>query len=108
MPYFTKNFDESSAWKVAKYGVISGPYFPVFSPNTEKCGPQKTAENITIVENSNIDIDLVCLHEETGNSWGSGIKNIFLPNVPKQIMGKIKTVHNANIHRILVLLKIGG
>ena len=54
------------------------------------------------------DIALVCLHEETGNSWGSGIKNIFLPNVPKQVMGKIKTVHNANIHRILLILKIGG
>lgn len=57
------------------------------------------------------DIALVCVHEETGNSWGSGIKNIFLPNVSKQVMGKIKTVHNANIHnihRILLILKIGG
>ena len=25
-----------TAWKVSKYGVYSGPYFPVFSPNTEK------------------------------------------------------------------------
>ena len=23
-------------WKVSKQGVISGPYFPVFSPNTGK------------------------------------------------------------------------
>ena len=23
----------STAWKVSKYGLISGPYFPVFSPN---------------------------------------------------------------------------
>ena len=28
-----------TAWKVSKYGVISGPYFLVFSPNTEKYGP---------------------------------------------------------------------
>ena len=28
--------------KVSKYGVISGPYFPVFSPNTEKYGPEIT------------------------------------------------------------------
>ena len=25
-----------TAWKVSKYGAISGPYFPVFSPNTGK------------------------------------------------------------------------
>ena len=40
------------AWKMSKYGVISGPYFSVFglnterygvfSPNTEKCGPEIT------------------------------------------------------------------
>ena len=32
----------SLAWKVSKYGVISGPYFPVFSPNTGKYGPEIT------------------------------------------------------------------
>ena len=26
----------------SKYGVLSGPYFPVFSPNTGKCGLGKT------------------------------------------------------------------
>ena len=29
--------------KVSKYGVISGAYFPVFSKNTEKYGPEITA-----------------------------------------------------------------
>ena len=28
--------------KVSKYGVFSGPYFPVFELNTEKYGPEKT------------------------------------------------------------------
>ena len=28
--------------KSDKYGVISGPYFPVFSPNTGKYGPKIT------------------------------------------------------------------
>ena len=28
--------------KVFKYGVISGPYFPVFNPNTGKYGPEIT------------------------------------------------------------------
>ena len=27
-----------TAWKVSKYGVISGPYFPVFGLNTERYG----------------------------------------------------------------------
>ena len=31
-----------TAWKVSKYGVISGPYFPVFGLNTGKYGPEKT------------------------------------------------------------------
>ena len=31
-----------TAWKVSKYGVISGPYFPVFNPNTGKYGPEIT------------------------------------------------------------------
>ena len=27
---------------MCKYGVFSGPYFPVFTPNTVKYGPEKT------------------------------------------------------------------
>ena len=33
-----------SARKVSKYGVFSGPYFPVFSPNMAKYGPEKTPD----------------------------------------------------------------
>ena len=29
-------------WRVSKYEVISGLYFPVFSPNTGKYGPEIT------------------------------------------------------------------
>ena len=29
------NHDTTTAWKVSKYGVIPGPYFPVFGLNTE-------------------------------------------------------------------------
>ena len=39
-------FDIATAWKLSKYGVISGHYFPVFGLNTEpnigKYGPGKT------------------------------------------------------------------
>ena len=31
-----------TALKVPKHEVISGPYFPLFSPNTEKYGPEIT------------------------------------------------------------------
>ena len=31
-----------TARKVSKYGVISGPYFPVFGLNTRKYGPEIT------------------------------------------------------------------
>ena len=31
-----------TAWKMSKYGVISGPYLPVFSPDTGKYGPEIT------------------------------------------------------------------
>ena len=30
----------TTTWKVSKYGVISGPYFPVFSSNTGQYGPE--------------------------------------------------------------------
>ena len=32
----------NTAWKVSKYGVFSGPYFPVVSPNTGKSWSEKT------------------------------------------------------------------
>ena len=32
----------NTTWKVSKYGVFSGPYFPVFGLNTEKYGPERT------------------------------------------------------------------
>ena len=32
----------SSACKLSKNGVFSGPYFPVFGLNTGKYGPEKT------------------------------------------------------------------
>ena len=35
-------FSVDTAWKVPKYGVVSGTYFPVFSPNTGKYGPEIT------------------------------------------------------------------
>ena len=36
------HYAKTTAWKVSKYGVISDPYFPVFSPNTGQYGPEIT------------------------------------------------------------------
>ena len=33
-------WSDSTAGKVSKYGVISGPYFPMFVLNTGKYGPE--------------------------------------------------------------------
>ena len=33
---------QCTVWKISKYGVSSGPYFAVFSSNTEKYRPEKT------------------------------------------------------------------
>ena len=33
--------DLGTAWKAFKYGGFSRPYFPVFNPNTGKCGSEK-------------------------------------------------------------------
>ena len=41
--YLFHIFSPSIEWKASKYGVISGPYFPVFSLNTEKYGPEITS-----------------------------------------------------------------
>ena len=38
------NFENAlhfTGWKISKCGVISGPYFPVFSPNSGKYGTEK-------------------------------------------------------------------
>ena len=43
-PFHTSHFSlvliPDTEWKVSKYEVISGPYFPVFSPNAGKYGPE--------------------------------------------------------------------
>ena len=40
----------NTAWKVPKYGVFSGPYFPVFGLNTGKYEPENTSYLDTLHE----------------------------------------------------------
>ena len=41
---FCETMKTFTAWKVSKYKVFSGPYFPVFNPNTGKYGPEKNPD----------------------------------------------------------------
>ena len=47
-------FKVFTKWKMSKYGVISGLYFPIFSPNTGKYGP----EIIRYLDTFHVVIDL--------------------------------------------------
>ena len=43
------------AWKVSKYGVISGPYFPIFGLNTQRSESPERSESpysVRIQENT--------------------------------------------------------
>ena len=40
--FFAVPIVAATSWILFKYGVFSGPYFPVFSLNAGKHGPEKT------------------------------------------------------------------
>ena len=50
-----KLLENDTAWKVSRYGIFYGPYFPTFGPNTERyfvflhityeCGKIRTRKN---------------------------------------------------------------
>ena len=42
LPFFNIYAYSTTGWKMSKYWVISGPYFPVFGLNTGKYGPEIT------------------------------------------------------------------
>ena len=55
------NVTESiAAWKVSKYGVFSGPYFPVISRNMGKYGLEKTLYLDTFHAVNLLDIWILC------------------------------------------------
>ena len=63
------------AWKASKYGVFSGPYFPVFNPNTGKCGPEislsqyqitKSTVSVTQIKNLTRILTLSVLMKRSG------------------------------------------
>ena len=60
---------------MSKYGVISGPYFPVFSPNAGKYGPEITPYLDTFRAVLVTDAELI------ENSWNYNL----LPSVSSSI-----------------------
>ena len=62
-------------WKVSKYGVISGPYFPVFGLNTGKYGPEITPylDTFHAVGRVVCRVDSCCLTYSRWGNWGYGM-----------------------------------
>ena len=57
-----------TAWKVFKYRVFSGPYFPVFGLNTGKYGPEKTSYSDTFHTMYKMHIIMQYTHFESLNN----------------------------------------
>ena len=71
-----------TAWKVSKYGVFSGPYFPVFSPNRGKYGQEKLRIRSLLTQwiEEGQDIVQLKLHQKTKK-----IRNKKLQHLQKQV-----------------------
>ena len=61
-----------------KYGVFSGPYFPVFSPNAGKYRPEK-APYLDTFHEGQITIDVNQRHKENIENMSDGRKLILSP-----------------------------
>ena len=97
LAFFLRIFDTNSlswvsdtAWKMSKYGVISGPYFPVFIPNIRKYGPEitpylDTFYAVWVFSNSKIDVEW-CFQEYKNKSTWKYI--LMLDIVIKYVTGK--------------------
>ena len=59
-----------TAWKVSKYGFFSAPYFLLFSPNTEKYGPEKTPY---------LDIFYAVVSFKSGSIWPINSSKLRIP-----------------------------
>ena len=71
-----------TTWKVSKYGGISGLYFPIFSPNTGKCGPEITPYldtfHVVNVMNTSLNYYYKVSREKKTKPWCSFPRGIFL------------------------------
>ena len=69
---------------MSKYRVISGPYFPVFSPNTGKYGPEITPYldtfHAVIPLKKGKEILKICSKFTRENPWQSVRDQMFLKN----------------------------
>ena len=61
---------------MSKYGVFSGPYFPVFGPNTGKYGP----ENTPYLETLGAVLVKMFLSKKNKDFLTFSLKNIFKEN----------------------------
>ena len=74
-----KNSNNGTAWKVSKYEVISGPYFPAFGLNTEiysvnfqiqsECRKMRTRNNSVFGHFSRSEAHFLIIHVEYIHLW---------------------------------------
>ena len=85
------------AWKLSKYGVFSGLYFPVFGLNTKKCGPEKTPylDNFYAVSGSRLKKDKKNFRNEYNNWIVFSIH--FWELVSWQVLERFKTFSNCQM-----------
>ena len=78
-----------TAWKVSKYGVFSGPYFPAFGLNTGKYGPEKTPylDSFHTVSKTVLSF----LEEFYNAGWNLALGNLYLSPELLQILSENKT-----------------
>ena len=100
----------STAWKVSKYWIFSGPYLPAFGLNAEsysislciqpKCGKIRTRKNFVFGHFSEVKL-------MTGNFTGVPIMNI-IPDWESEVVDhpglkKKKTKNKKNPRRLMLL-----
>ena len=88
---------------MSKYGVFPGPFFPVFSPNTGKYGPEKTPylgtftqcelqESIEKLLQNELSVFKVKCEELVSTSYANSL--VHIEKLEKEITGKDQIINH--------------
>ena len=78
-------FKTDTASKVFKYGIFSGLYFPVFSPNTGKCGTEET-QYLDTFHTVRVLVKILLTPFSSNKEYWKNISNVLTPlfNLPEK------------------------
>ena len=82
---YKRSRKKRTAWKMPKYGVFSGPYFPVFRLNREKYGPEKLCIWTFLTQWKSIDTHLL------SNPWSFQKNLLLMAKYPKKFIWKFSS-----------------